>query len=80
VEVLYISGTADVVDDCPYIYTESAIIKNAASICDIWDFVDYLARGQAIAYYKEADVDPVIDFLNRTGIEYRIEIKPSSWF
>ena len=80
-EVLYVEGAAGVVgDDLLYMHTESAIIRNAASICDIRDVVDYLAKGQVMSYYKETEVDPLIDLLNRTGIEYRVEIKPVKWF
>ena len=74
-EILYIEHNSS----CPYIYTESSIIKNIASVCGIDDIAVYLAGSRPMAYFDE-EYQPFIALLDSTGIEYTVVYKDVGWF
>ena len=74
-EILYIEDE----ESCPYIYTESTIIKNIALICGIDDIAAYLANSRPVAYF-DGEYQPFIALLDSTGIEYTVVYKDVKWF
>lgn len=73
-EILYIDSS----DSCSYIHTESAIIRNIASMVG-GDIGLYLSKGNIIGYFPD-EYEPLLDLLKRSGIDYSIEYKHESWF
>lgn len=75
-EILYVEHD----NPCPYVRSESSILKNLASLCGIGDFPEYLGRGRNCAYNENSEYKPFIELLDSTGIEYTIIYKETLWF
>lgn len=75
-EILYVEEDSR----CPYMWTESRTLRNIASVCGIGDFPGYMGEGLNCAYHVLKEYTPFIEFLDSTGIEYRIVYKDVEWF
>lgn len=72
--ILYIQRN----NSTPFICTDSETLMNIASLSEVQDIRDYLAKGRFMCYFAE-EVKLFIALLDRAGIDYAIEYQDRDW-